>query len=50
MADKQEDAEDFAAINTPGWRIFFVVVLFVWCQLSQGTSPLRVKPWTNIAT
>ena len=50
MADNLDDAEVFAANNTPGWFIFLLVVLFVWCQLLQDTSPLRVKPWTNIAT
>ncbi len=29
MADKQEDTEDFAAINTPGWGpLLAVVTLF----------------------
>ena len=44
MADNLDEAEVFAANNTPGWFIFLVVVLLVWCQLLQDTSPLRVKP------
>jgi hypothetical protein len=27
MADHNEDTEDFAAINTPGWSALFLVVV-----------------------